>query len=84
MTVEDLRKLVRKWDLEQTGDPAAKSEYGFILDQLDHHATKEWRVYLPAEHPDFNPSYIERLAAGIGNVTIEADQINATHQLLFP
>jgi hypothetical protein len=74
MTVEDLRKLVRKWDLEQTGDPAAKSEYGFILDQLDYHATKEWRVYLPAENPVFNPSYIERLAAWIGNVTVEADQ----------
>lgn len=74
MTVEALRKLVRKWDFEKTRDASAKSEYGFILDQLDHHATKEWRVYLPAEHPDFNPSYIERLAAWIGNVTVETDQ----------
>jgi len=74
MTVEDLRKLVRKWDFEMTGDASAKSEYGFILDQLDYHATKEWRVYLPAENPNFNPSYIERLAAWIGNMSVEADQ----------
>ncbi len=74
MTVEQLRELVRKWDLEQADDPVSKSEYGFILDQLDYHATKEWRVYLPAENPVFNPSYIERLAAWIGNMTDEADQ----------
>lgn len=74
MTVEDLRNLVRKWDFEMTADASAKSEYGFILDQLDYHATKEWRVYLPAENPVFNPSYIERLAAWVGNVTVEADQ----------
>jgi hypothetical protein len=74
MRVEDLRKLVRKWDFEMTGQASAKSEYGFILDQLDHHAIKEWRVYLPAENPIFNSSYIERLAAWIGNVTDEADQ----------
>jgi len=76
MTVEELRKLIRKWDSEKTGDDSAsaKSEYGIIFDQLEHHATKEWRVYLPAEHPDFNPSYIERLAAWIGNVAAETDQ----------
>src|SRR5690606_33047642 len=74
MTAEELRGLVRKWDFEYTGDHTAKSEFGFILDRLDHHATREWRVYLPAEHPDYNPSYIERLAAWIGNVTVEADQ----------
>lgn len=74
MTVEELRNLVRKWDLEMTGDAIAKSEYGFILDQLDHHAKKEWRSYLPAENPPFNPSYIERLADWIGNMTNEADQ----------
>lgn len=74
MTVEELRKLVIKWDFEMTGDASAKSEYGFILDQLDYHAMKEWRVYLPAENPVFNPSYIERLAAWIGNMTVEADQ----------
>ena len=74
MTVEDLRRLVRKWDFEMTGDATAKSEYGFILDQLDYHATREWRVYLPAENPAFNPSYIERLAAWIGNMPDEADQ----------
>ncbi len=74
MTVEDLRRLVRKWDFEMTGDRSAKSEYGFILDHLDHHAAKEWRVYLPAEHPDSNTSYIERLAAWVGNVMAEADQ----------
>ena len=74
MTVEELRNLVRKWDFEMTGDASAKSEYGFILDQLDYHAAREWRVYLPAENPVFNPSYIERLAAWIGNMTVEADQ----------
>jgi len=74
MTVTELRNLVRQWDFSLTGSATAKSEFGFILDQLDHHATREWRVYLPAEHPDFNPSYIERLAAWISNVTDEADQ----------
>ena len=74
MTVEELRTLVRKWDLEQTGVSTAKSEYGFILDQLDYHAQKEWRVYLPAENPEFSSSYIERLASWIGNATSEKDQ----------
>lgn len=74
MTVEALRDLVRKWDFEMTDDASAKSEYGFILEQLDHYAMKEWRVYLPAEHLECNPNYIERLASWIGNVTDEADQ----------
>ena len=74
MTSEELRNLVRKWDLEKTTEASAKSEYSIILDQLEHHAKNEWRVYLPAEHPDFNPNYIERLATWMGNVTVEADQ----------
>ena len=74
MTTDELRSLVRKWDNEKTTDPVAKSEYGSILNLLDYHATKEWRLYLPAEHPDFNPNYIERLAAWIGNVKDEEDQ----------
>ena len=74
MTLERLREKVRTWDLQNSGAPAAQSEYGTILDQLDYHATKEWRVYLPAEHPDFNSSYMERLAAWIGNVVTDDDQ----------
>lgn len=74
MTIDELRTLVRKWDAQNTGSPVAISHYGTILSELDHHATKEWRVYLPAEHPDYNISYMERLAAWIGNLTDEADQ----------
>jgi len=74
MTLQDLNAKVRDWDLHHAGVAAAKSKYGMILDQLYYHATKEWRVYLPAEHPDFNPSYMERLAAWIGNVPDEDDQ----------
>ena len=48
--------------------------YGIILDHLYYHASREWRVYLPAEHPDFNSSYMERLATWIGNVTDASDQ----------
>lgn len=74
MTLVELNAKVRQWDLQSTGAPVASSKYSCIFDQLTYHAAKEWRLYLPAEHPDFNPSYLERLAAWIGNVTDEADQ----------
>lgn len=74
MTLEELREKVRKWDFQHTGSAEAISEYGMILNQLEHHARREWRVYLPAEHFDFNASYMERLATWIGNVTDELDQ----------
>lgn len=74
MTLEQLRAKVREWDRHNTGSPDDSSYYETILNQLDYHAAKEWRVYLPAEHPDFNTSYMERLAAWIGNLTDEADQ----------
>lgn len=74
MTLEELQAKVRAWDLQHSGDAAAKSKYGIILDQLFYHGSKEWRVFLPAEHPDFNPSYMERLAAWIGNVNSDDDQ----------
>lgn len=77
MTLEELRAKVIKWDLEipahSQGVPAA-SEFGMILNRLEHHAERDWRVYLPAQHPDYNPSYMERLAAWIGNVPAEDDQ----------
>ena len=69
MTLNELRDLVRKWDSENSD-----SRYDFILNRLDYYATREWRVYLPAEHPDFNASYMERLATWIDNVADEADQ----------
>ncbi len=74
MTLLELRDKVRKWDLQHAGNPIASSHYATILEQLDYHAVRDWRVYLPAQHPDFNASYMERLAAWIGNVTDEADQ----------
>lgn len=74
MTLEELRAKVRVWDLQHAGNPVASSDYGSILNQLDYYAVRDWRVYLPAEHSDFNASYMERLAAWIGNVTDEADQ----------
>ncbi len=83
MTLDELRTKVRDWDLQHTGDAVAKSKYGMILDQLEYHATNEWRVYLPAEHPDFNPSYMERLAAWVGNVSSEEDEKLLLEYALF-
>jgi hypothetical protein len=74
MTLEELNTKVREWDSQHTGDPTAKSKYSIILAQLNYHAVREWKLYLPAEHPDFNLSYMERLAAWIGNVADEDDQ----------
>ena len=74
MTLEELRTKVRSWDLQNSGDPVASSRYEAILHQLSYHAAKEWRVYLPAQHSDFNASYLDRLAAWVGNVTDEVEQ----------
>jgi hypothetical protein len=83
MRLENLYAKVREWDFQFTGDAAAKSKFGIILDQLYYHATNEWRVYLPAEHPDFNASYMERLASWVGNVTSETDQKLLLEYALF-
>jgi hypothetical protein len=72
--LEELRAKVREWDRQYVGIATATSHFECLLNQLEYHATREWRVYLPAEHPDFTPSYLERLAAWIGNVSDEADQ----------
>ena len=75
MTIEELRAKVREWDLHASpGSAIADAHYSYILNQLEHHAAREWRVYLPAEHPDFNPNYLDRLAQWVGNASGEADQ----------
>ncbi|MCL5237159.1 MAG: hypothetical protein M1353_04845 [Nitrospirae bacterium] len=74
MTLDELRDKVRKWDFQSTGSADYTAHYSTILDQLDYHAVRDWRVYLPAEHPDFHSNYMERLAAWIGNLTDEAEQ----------
>jgi len=74
MTLEQLNAKVRDWDLQHTGSAQAKSKYGIMLDHLYYHASREWRVYLPAEHPDYNNNYMERLSAWIGNAQTENDQ----------
>lgn len=74
MTLEQLRAKVREWDRQHAGTPIASAHYEQLLNQLEYHAEHEWRVYLPAEHPDFDPVYMERLAKWIGNVTNEDDQ----------
>lgn len=74
MNLEELRNKVRKWDLHDAPSPDRAAYYSTILEQLDYHASREWRTYLPAERPTYNPSYMERLAAWIGNVPEEADQ----------
>lgn len=74
MTLEELRAKVREWDLKNTAAHDT-AYYGALLDQLDYHAAREWRVYLPvADHPEFSPKYMERLAAWIGNLPDEDDQ----------
>jgi hypothetical protein len=74
MTLEELREKVRQWDLRNTGSADDTAYYSTILAQLDYHATREWRVYLPAENPVFHQNYMERLAKWIGNLSNEADQ----------
>jgi len=75
MTASELRNLVRIWDLSVVEDTGiADSKYGRILNQLDYHANREWSVYLPALHPDYDNSYIARLANWIGNISDESDQ----------
>lgn len=75
MMLAKLRTLVRQWDLKiEPGVSEAIGRYAAILDQLEHHAQHEWRVYLPAEHTDFKSNYMDRLAAWIGNVANEDDQ----------
>jgi len=76
MTFEQLREKVCEWDLQQDegADSKADSKYTFLLDQLDFHAKRDWRVYLPAEHPEFNPEYQERLSVWIGNLDDENAQ----------
>lgn len=83
MTLEELQAKVRAWDLQDSSSAAAKSKYGIILDHLFYHSSKEWRVYLPAAHPDFNSSYMERLAAWIGNVDSEDEQKLLLEYALF-
>lgn len=73
MTLEELRAKVQEWDLRITG--ATPAYYSKILNRLDYHAVREWRVYLPAEHPDFSNSYMERLAKWVGNLTDEKEQM---------
>lgn len=75
MDIEQLREKVRIWDSKiENGAAIADSKYGNLLAQIDYFAQTEWKVYLPAEHPDFNPSYLDRLASWIGNVSDEQDQ----------
>ena len=65
---------VRDWDLLNSGSQVATSHFATILNELSYHAEREWRVYLPAEHTDFNPCYMDRLAAWIGNLSDENEQ----------
>lgn len=74
MTLEELRAKVREWDSKDIGSTVATAYYQTILNELDYHATREWRVYLPAQHPDCNANYMERLASWIGNLSDEKDQ----------
>lgn len=75
MRVDELRDKVGKWDSQIIdGNPVADAKYTSLLNQVDYHAANEWRVYLPAEHPDFNSDYMVRLAVWIGNLASETDQ----------
>jgi len=74
MNIAQLRNKVRQWDLIHSGNSVAKAKYGQILDQIEYHARRGWKVYLPAEHPDYSSSYMNRLAAWIGNVGTDEDQ----------
>lgn len=74
MTLEELRSRVRRWDQRSDAGGVASSDYETMLAELEYHANKEWSVYLPATHPDYESRYMERLASWIGNVSSESDQ----------
>ena len=74
MTREELYAKVRAWDFQHAAPSVADARYATIINQLEYHASRQYRVYLPAEHSDFNSSYMERLATWIGNVSDESDQ----------
>lgn len=74
MTLEQLQARIREWDLQNSDSAAATSRFSTIFNELSYHAEREWRLYLPAEHPDFDPNYMERLAAWIGNLFDEGEQ----------
>ncbi len=75
MLIDELREKVREWDSQNTDNIAiADAKYTSILSQIEYHAANEWKVYVPAEHPDFSSNYMDRLAAWIGNLTSEDDQ----------
>jgi hypothetical protein len=74
MTTEELYQKVIDWDLKHSGSPTAESEYSNIYNQLNYHAVREWKQFLPADYPPFSSSYMERLANWIGNVADEEDQ----------
>jgi hypothetical protein len=75
MTVEELQAKIRQWDAQINPKSAiADARYSRILNELGHHGEREWKIYLPAEHPDFNPSYLGRLARWVGNLQREDDQ----------
>jgi hypothetical protein len=73
--LDELQRKVREWDISNgKGSPMADAFYLSILSKIEYFAESEWRVYLPAEHPDFSSNYMERLAKWIGNVSDEEDQ----------
>jgi hypothetical protein len=74
MNIDQLRSKVRNWDQIHSGNPVARAKYGQILDQIEYHARREWRRYIPAEHTDFNSNYMDRLASWIGNALSDVDQ----------
>ncbi len=75
MRIEDLRNKVRIWDLSNDeGAAVATAKYSFILNQIEHYAARDWKVYLPSEYSEFNPNYLERLARWVGNLSSDVDQ----------
>ena len=74
MTLEELHEKARLWDLQSSGTQIAPARYQELIDELSYHSSRQFRIYLPSEHPDENPNYMERLAQWVGNVSDEADQ----------
>jgi hypothetical protein len=72
MDASALWELIKEWgtlspaSLPPDGDPA---KFTAIMDRLSHYGKTEWRRYLPAEHPDFDADYLNRLARWIGNLS---------------
>jgi hypothetical protein len=74
MTEGELLELVAEWDSYpiEAGNPT--SRFNTMLNQLQWLGRGEWSHYIPAQHPNFSPTYMARLARWISNTDEETQR----------